>query len=193
MAIVKRESINFKLPKTLTNALRAAARERNTTATDLVIQGLHHVLGPVPVPGTGNGLETRLQELEAQFNSVISGVETDLDDGVDGDLKQRVVLLEQKIEAINLKLAQIEGAISILGQRSSGGSRRQSFNYHPPQLQLQAYKGENLAKRLGIDMATLERECQNQTGEDFERWCRSKDPGSVGWRFGDDGLFHPIK
>ncbi|BAZ33873.1 hypothetical protein NIES4074_63870 (plasmid) [Cylindrospermum sp. NIES-4074] len=76
MAIVKRESINFKLPKTLTNALRAAARERNTTATDLVIQGLHHVLGPVPGTGTGNGLETRLQELEAQFNSVISGVET---------------------------------------------------------------------------------------------------------------------
>lgn len=45
MANVERESINFKLPKTLTNAGSTAARERFTTATDLVIQGLHHVLG----------------------------------------------------------------------------------------------------------------------------------------------------
>lgn len=43
MTNIERESINFKLPKTLTKALRAAARERNTTATDLVIQGLHHI------------------------------------------------------------------------------------------------------------------------------------------------------
>jgi len=36
MAKVERESINFKLPTTLANALRTAAQERNTTATDLV-------------------------------------------------------------------------------------------------------------------------------------------------------------
>ncbi|ARV59169.1 hypothetical protein BZZ01_11465 [Nostocales cyanobacterium HT-58-2] len=58
MANVERESINFKLPKTLTKALRTAARERNTTATDLVIQGLHHILGSAP--GTETSVEIRL-------------------------------------------------------------------------------------------------------------------------------------
>ncbi len=41
MTKFERESINFKLPKPLAAALRKAARERKTTATDLVIQGLH--------------------------------------------------------------------------------------------------------------------------------------------------------
>jgi len=41
----ERESINFKFPKPLADALRTAAKQRNTTATDLVIQGLNHILG----------------------------------------------------------------------------------------------------------------------------------------------------
>ena len=45
MTRVERESINFKLPKPLADALRDAAKERNTTATDLVIRGLHNILG----------------------------------------------------------------------------------------------------------------------------------------------------
>ena len=195
MTNTERESINFKLPKTLTNALRTAARERNTTATDLVIQGLHHILGPVP--GTVNSLETRLVELETQLTRVATPikarVENGVENGVDDDLKQRLSLLEQQYEAITLRLAQIEGAISLLGQRSNTNHRRQSYQYHPPQLELQPYTGENLAKRLGVDVATLLRSRSQQSSQDFERWCRSKDPGSVGWRFGSDGLFHPIK
>lgn len=62
MARIKRESINFKLPKPLTAALRKAARNHNTTATDLVIEGLHHVLGSVP--GTEDGIDNRLAQLE---------------------------------------------------------------------------------------------------------------------------------
>ncbi|HIK08057.1 MAG TPA: hypothetical protein IGS40_25795 [Trichormus sp. M33_DOE_039] len=68
-----------------------------------------------------------------------------------------------------------------------------SYNYHPPQQQLQAYTGENLAKRLGVDLVTLEREQSTQTPKDFERWCRSRDPGSLAWRRSENGLYHPIK
>ncbi|KAB8333646.1 hypothetical protein SD80_012705 [Scytonema tolypothrichoides VB-61278] len=57
MTGTERESINFKLPKTLTKALRTAARERKMTATDLVILGLHHVLGEVS--GMENSVEAR--------------------------------------------------------------------------------------------------------------------------------------
>ena len=70
MVKIERESINFKLPKLLTAALRKTARERKTTATDLVIQGLHYVLGSVE--GTENGVETRLTRLEEQLNHLAS-------------------------------------------------------------------------------------------------------------------------
>ena len=191
MANVERESINFKLPKALTKALRTAARERNTTATDLVIQGLHHILGSAP--GTETSVEIRLQQLEAQFTQIVNRQDARIESGVEDNSKQRLSLLEQQYEAIVQRLAQIEGAISLLNQRSSTGSRRQSFNYHPPQLELQAYTGENLAKRLGVDLATLEREQSNQSPKDFERWCSSRDPGSIGWRRSDNGLYHSIK
>ena len=191
MAKVERESINFKLPKTLTAALRTAAADRNTTATDLVIEGLHHVLGSVP--GTELGVEARLAQLEEQLNHLANNK----DKRVDTDVDNRLSLLEQKLEAQALQLAKIEGAITTLSQQRShtGGSyRRQSFNYHPPQLELQPYTGENLAKRLGVDIATLTRERENNTPTDFENWCRRKDPSPVGWRFSSkDGKYHPVK
>lgn len=188
----ERESINFKLPKTLTKALRAAARERNTTATDLVIQGLHHILGQVT--GIETSVEARLHQLETQLTLVATRIDTRVENSVDDGLKQRLSLLEQQYEAIALRLAQMEGAIAVLGQRQlSTHTRRQPFNYHPPQLELQAYTGENLAKRLGIDVATLEREKMANSPKDFESWCRSKDPSSMAWRPGKDGLYHPVK
>ena len=191
MARIERESINFKLPKTLTAALRTAAADRNTTATDLVIEGLHHILGEIP--GIEDSVETRLDQLEAQLSHLSNSTDKRVDSGVDN----RLSLLEQKLEAQALQLAKIEGAIATLSQQRShtgGGYRRQSFNYHPPQLELQPYTGENLAKRLGVDMATLTRERENNTPAEFEIWCRRKDPSPVGWRFNSkDGKYHPVK
>jgi type II secretory pathway pseudopilin PulG len=187
MARIERESINFKLPKPLTAALRKVARERNTTATDLVIEGLHHVLGSVP--GTESGVETRLAQLEEQLNHLANST----DKRVDSNADNRLNSLEQKLEEFALQLAKIEGAIATLGQRSYANNRRQSFNYHPPQLELQPYTGENLAKRLGVDITTLTRERENQSESEFESWCRRKDPSPVGWRYEKDGLYHPVK
>ena len=191
MTKIERESINFKLPKTLTAALRKVARERNTTATDLVIEGLHRVLGSVE--GTEDSVETRLAQLEEQLNHLSNST----DKRVDTDVDNRLSLLEQKLEAQALQLAKIEGAIATLSQQrlhTGGGYRRQSFNYHPPQLELQPYTGENLAKRLGVDIATLTRERENQSESEFEIWCRRKDPSPVGWRFNSkDGKYHPVK
>lgn len=191
MTKIERESINFKLPKPLTAALRKIARERNTTATDLVIKGLHHVLGSLD--GIEDGVETRIAQLEAQLNHLSNSTDKRVDSGVDN----RLSLLEQKLETQALQLAKIEGALATLSQQRShtgGGYRRQAFNYHPPQLELQPYTGENLAKRLGVDEATLTRERENQSESEFEIWCRRKDPSPVGWRFNSNsGLYHPIK
>ena len=121
MARIERESINFKLPKPLADALRKVARDRNTTATDLVIEGLHHVLGSVP--GIEDGVETRLAQLEEQLNHLANSK----DGRVDTDVDNRLSLLEQKLETQALQLAKIEGVIATLGQRSYTNNRRQAF------------------------------------------------------------------
>jgi hypothetical protein len=191
MTKIERESINFKLPKPLTAALRKAARERNTTATDLVIEGLHHILGSVP--GMEDSVETRLHKLEEELEYLTGSIEVRADNGTE----TRLGNVEQKLEAVTTRLAQIEGALATLSQQRShtgGGYRRQAFNYHPPQLELQPYTAENLAKRLGVDIATLTRERENQSESEFEIWCRRKDPSPVGWRFSSkDGKYHPVK
>jgi hypothetical protein len=191
MASIERESINFKLPKTLTKALRTAARERHTTATDLVIQGLYHVLGPTP--GTEVSVETRLHNLEAQLTALANRQEVSVESGVEDSSKQRLSLLEQKTEAIAQRLAKIEGAIAILSGRSYSNPRRQSNNYHPPQLELQPLPAENLGSRLGLTASTLIKERENKSDKEFISWTRNRDPRSIGWEFHqEDGLYHPV-
>ena len=105
-----------------------------------------------------------------------------------------VTSLEEKLEALTTRIAQMEGAIALLGQRQQTSPRRQAFNYHPPQVKLQPYNRENLAKRLGIDVATLERSRSALSPKDFDSWCRSKDPSSMAWHLDrEDGLYHPVK
>ena len=205
-----RESINFKFPKPLADALRTAARERNTTATDLVIQGLNHILGgkfdskdsgideaiqnilnrieALEDNRTDSGVETRLRQKETQVSRIDGRVEIGVDNG------SNTRNLEQKVEDLALRLAKIEGAIAVLSQRSSsGGGKRQSYNYIPPQMELQPYTGDNLARRLAVDIKTLERERKNLSLKEFESWCRSKDPRGMWWRFENDGFYHPVK
>ncbi|MEA5583607.1 hypothetical protein VB620_19970 [Nodularia harveyana UHCC-0300] len=55
---IERESVNFKLPKSLVAALRAEAKQRNTSATELVVQGLHQILEQTEHPD--NGIENLL-------------------------------------------------------------------------------------------------------------------------------------
>ncbi|AUT04563.1 MULTISPECIES: hypothetical protein [unclassified Nostoc] len=192
MAKVERESINFKLPKPLVEALRATAKERNTTATDLVIQGLRYVLGEVN--GMETDVETRLHQLEAELNRLTSGIESSVENQL-GQHSHRLSSLEQKLEAMATKLAQLEGALNA-GQRYKSPARRQGYAYNsqvPQSLELQPFLAENLAKRLGVDTATLAREQKNKSQFEFESWSRNRDPSSTAWRYQDDGLYHPIK
>jgi hypothetical protein len=99
MAQIERESINFKLPKPLTAALRKVARERNTTATDLVIQGLHHVLGSVE--GIQDSVETRLHKLEEELEYLTGSIEV----RADNSTETRLGNVEQKLEAVTTLLS----------------------------------------------------------------------------------------
>ncbi len=212
MTKVERESINFKLPKPLTAALRAKARQMNSTATDLVIQGLHHVLGKA-YDGSDNstknilqdlitrvevleenhtetGIETRLDKVETQLNYLESRIDSRLENGV-----KDIEPLEQKLEAIQMRVAKLEGALAILGSRQqTAPTRRQAFNYHPPQMEIKPFSEENLAKRLAFSAAAIRKLRETKTPKEFESWCRQRDPGGWAWRYDPrDELYHPVK
>lgn len=201
MTRLERESINFKLPKPLAGALHKAARERKTTATDLVIQGLHHVLGDVP--GTEMSVETRLAQLEEEFLHIRSSPDAK---NTNPHHEERLTNLEGKLDALAKlsegfanRLAQFEGALmqmqhSLNASKSrykSGGYPYQ-YNSQPPQLQ--PFNEQNLALRLNTAVSTLQEKRAVLSQKDFELWTRERDSSQYAWRFNSkDGLYHPVK
>ncbi len=199
MPSTERESINFKLPKTLTAALRKAAKERKTTATELVIQGLHHILGDVP--GVEASVEVRLYQLEEEFFRFKESIGS----STNSQQETRLTSVEAKLEELSNKLARFEGAlmqlqssVNALSSRSGsyGSSRRYSpysqYNTQPPQLQ--PFEEENLALRLNTNVATLQEKRATLSQKDFELWTKERDSSKYAWRFNEkDGLYHPVK
>ncbi|MDF5725085.1 MAG: hypothetical protein PUP91_32465 [Rhizonema sp. PD37] len=185
----------IRVPTPLIKGVKELSRLHRLGLTNAVIQGLQSLISNIDSNNDiDNGisnetikqLSLRLEKLESR-NSNDSDVDSN-------SISSSVTSLSQKLEALQTRIAQVENAIRVLEQRQlSTPTRRQPFNFHPPQLELEAYTGENLAKRLGIDLATLEREKMGNSPKNFESWCRSKDPSSMAWRPGKDGLYHPVK
>jgi len=161
MTKVERESINFKLPKSLAAALRKAARERNTTATDLVIQGLQRILGSVP--GTETSVETRLHKLETQL---ASGSDT----RIDHSTETRLTNLEIKLETITARIAQFESALMTVQNHLNSRSSYRTKSYAPytqAKAQLMPFEKKNLALRLTTDEKTLQEKRATLKAERF--------------------------
>ena len=203
MPSIERESINFKLPKTLTSALRLAARKRNTTATDLVIQGLHHILGDVP--GIEASVEVRLYQLEEEFFRFKENVKESIGENTNSHDEARLTNVENKIEALSHQLARLEGALTQIQSsantsprsRSGSASRYKSsypyqYNSQPPQLE--PLDEEKLAMRLSTNTPTLEERRLTMTKKEFENWCSQRDPSKRKWKYNSkDKLYHPMK
>ena len=183
----------LRVPTPLIEAVQKLSRLHRLGHKNAVLHGLQSLISTIDSSDIDFGesdeaikqLTLRLEKLESR-----QGSDSDIDSS---SILKSVTSLEQKLEAQETRIAQMEGAISILGQRQQTSPRRQAFNYHPPQVKLQPYNGENLAKRLGIDVATLERSRSTLSPKDFDQWCRSKDPSSMAWRLESDGLYHPVK
>ncbi|MBO3463273.1 hypothetical protein G7B40_037780 [Aetokthonos hydrillicola Thurmond2011] len=183
----------LRVPTPLIEAVKELSRLHRLGHTNAVLQGLQELISAIDSSndidfGTNNEaikqLALRLERLESRDKN---------DSDVESVLKS-VTNLEQKLEGIATRLGQMEGAISILGQRQvSTPTRRQAFNYHPPQLELQPFTEENLAKRLAATAETIRNYRETKSPKEFESWCRQRDPGGVAWRYQKDGLYHPIK
>ncbi|PLZ75279.1 hypothetical protein CBP21_00890 [Fischerella thermalis WC246] len=105
---------------------------------------------------------------------------------------------ECRLEMISNRLTQLESAFVRFQnfQNSKRSTRKQYSPYFDDshlQSQLQSMSEENLARRLGVDTATLTKERTTSSPEDFLRWCRSRDPGRLGWQYNSQlNLYHPV-
>lgn len=107
MPKIKRESINFKLPKDLVEEVRAKAKELNTTATALVIEGLSVVLGINQDIGTDANLDANLDANKSSIVEVESRLQKHVDTLLDFHLSailNRLSLLEKGQSQIRLQL-----------------------------------------------------------------------------------------
>lgn len=193
MAKVERESINFKLPKTLAAALRAKAVELNTTATDLVIQGLNHILGDVP--GVSGSVEKRLYDLEEEFWHFKENIHK-YDDG-NGGSDSRLVALEDKLETVTARLAKFEGALIVMQNAINNSKSRKSgyssYGYNSVPAKIEPHDEKRLARRLSTNVATLTERRQSLSEKEFEAWTRDRDGMKRGWRFNSkDGLYYEV-
>lgn len=218
---IERESVNFKLPKPLVESLRAEAKKRNTSATELVVQSLHHILGETEVVENGiedvlhqiinrlstleanqvnntssieSSIDNRLQQIETILEQITQSIEQSIESTSTQQQARQLNNLEAKLETVAKNLAQLNNALGQL--RHQGNTNRKQFSsshqFHGKSVEIQSLTGENLARRLGVDELSLSRERENKTSSEFESWSRHRDPASRGWRFGDDGLYYPI-
>ncbi|MGF1979748.1 MAG: hypothetical protein RMY30_029755 [Nostoc sp. CmiSLP01] len=219
---IERESVNFKLPKSLVELLRAEAKKRNTSATELVVQGLHHILAQTEVADNRiedvlhqivnrlsaleanqvnnassieNSIESRLLQIETVLGHITQSIEQSIESPSTQQQTQQLNKLEEKLETVAKSLAQLNNALGQLRQNGNTGKRRfsSSHQFYGQSVEIQSLTGENLARRLGVDELSLSTERKNKSSSEFESWSRHRDPASRGWRFGDDGLYYPVK
>lgn len=193
MTRVERESMNFKLPKPIAQALRkAASPQPGKTATDIVIRGLIHELGEIP--GVEQSAETRLQKLESEFTKLRSSI-------LERDNTPTDSRTEEKLEALNNRVSWLEGALSAI-QRNSGASNNyrryknsgNPYNQSGKPPQIEALDEEKLALRLNVNIPTLKEKQETLTPKEFEEWSKNRDRGKYSWCFQElDGLYHPKK
>lgn len=193
MTQFERESMNFRLPKPLAQALRkAASPQPGKTATDIVIRALTQELGTIQ--GLEECTEVRLQKLEEKFEQLIENSQEQPPASTDSRL-------EEKLETLTDRVARIEGVLSALqsgGLGASNNYRRKNsgnpYNQTGRPAQIQPLDEQKLALRLNVKIPELKEKYETLDAKEFEEWSKNRDRAKYSWRFNPkDGLYHPKK
>lgn len=179
----ERESMNFRLPKPLAQALRKKATPKpGFTATDIVIRALQKELDDIQ--GIGECTEVRLDKLEANFEQLATSRDSQL---------------EAKVESLITKVAKLEGALLTL--QNSGFARSRSYgrknsgnpyNQSGRPAQIEPLDEQKLALRLNVKIPELKQKQQTLNKQEFEKWSKNRDRAKYSWCFNQkDGLYHP--
>ena len=194
MTRVERESMNFKLPKPLAIALRkAASPQPGKTATDIVIRGLLRELGEIP--GVEQSSETRLQKLEEELQQLAHTIK-------ERDNSPTDSRTEEKLVALNNRVAKLEGALGAIQHNNFGASNNgrrykssgNPYNQSGKPAQLEALDEQKLALRLNVNIPTLQEKHATLDKQEFSEWSKERDRSKYMWQFNEkDGLYHPVK
>ncbi|MEO1184869.1 MAG: hypothetical protein AAFX46_09260, partial [Cyanobacteria bacterium J06636_27] len=132
----------------------------------------------------------------------LQSVVTELDSKTDIDhYSTNTKHLEEKLEALNNRVAQLEGALIAI-QRNGGASNNyrryknsgNPYNQSGRPPQIEALDEEKLALRLNVNIPTLKEKYQTLDKREFEEWSKERDRSKYMWRFNEkDGLYHPAK
>jgi hypothetical protein len=200
MTRVERESMNFKLPKPLAEALRKkASPQPGKTATDIVIRGLLHELGDIP--GVEVCTEVRLQKVEEQLHQLAQSILLQQGNKPQTQSNASSERTEEKLEALNNRVAQLEGALIAI-QRNGSASNNQRryknsgnpYNQSGKPPQIEALDEQKLALRLNVNIPTLKEKHETLSTSEFSEWSKNRDRAKYMWRFNEkDGLYHPVK
>ena len=185
--------MNFKLPQPLASALRkAASPQPGKTATDIVIRGLLHELGEIP--GLEITTEARLLKLESELQQLADSIKERAPNPTNSHT-------EEKLEALNNRVARLEGALSAIQSNVSASNNRSRYkssgnpyNQNGKPAQIGALDALKLALRLNVKIPTLQEKQESLTPEEFAEWSKSRDRSKYSWRFNEkDKLYHPAK
>ena len=132
----------------------------------------------------------------------LQSVVTELDSKTDIDhYPSNTKHLEEKLEALNNRVAQLEGALIAI-QRNGGASNNyrryknsgNPYNQSGKPPQIEALDEQKLALRLNINIPTLQEKRATLSTSEFEEWSKNRDRAKYTWRFNEkDGLYHPVK
>lgn len=193
MATVKRESMNFKLPQPLANALRkAASPQPGKTATDIVIRGLLHELGEIP--GLEVTTEARLLKLESELQQLADSIKLRSPNPTDSHTEEKLEALNNRVARLEGALGAIQGSVSASNNRSRYKSSGNPYNQSGKPAQIGALDALKLALRLNVKIPTLQEKHESLTPEEFAEWSKNRDRSKYSWRFNEkDKLYHPTK
>ena len=141
--------------------------------------------------GHTTALLQRLQSLVTELDS-----KTDID-----HYSTNTNHLEEKLEALNNRVAQLEGALIAIQRNgiASNNQRRYKnsgnpYNQSGRPPQIEALDEEKLALRLNVNIPTLKEKHQTLEKKEFEEWSKERDRSKYMWRFSEkDKLYHPVK
>ena len=177
----------LRVPVALKDAVRELSRLHRQGRTNDVLQGIQELVNKLDSTADIDTF-TSIQQLEqraAQLESRHSSGSTDE--------------LKEELTAISLRVEQLETAYNqlIIYLNSKSKPRQASSRYYQGQgeVKIDTYTLQNLAKRLGVDVETLERIRVNaKRPEEFISWSRGRDPSGLGWRYNpESGLYHPVR
>ena len=126
-------------------------------------------------------------EIVKQFFDEPTEPDTSLKTWVEDIVTERLAETQTGVETLKAQMAQMQQLLTgVMSGRTPRKSHRQSFS----KPQLMPLKASDLARRLGVNTDTVEKEA-SKGNDHFHSWSRNKDMSSVAWEQRGD-LYHPL-